>query len=100
MNYHTKFIQIGKSHVNGSLELPLYTFLKQKKGFTGFGEGEKAEFMRNHIRKIDPNYEKNSDIKWNFTKFVIDRNGNVVERFEPTIDMQKVEECISNIIKK
>ena len=38
------------------------------------------------------------DIKWNFTKFVIDREGNVVARFEPTADMEKVEACIKALL--
>lgn len=48
-----------------------------------------------HYAKIDVN---GADIKWNFTKFLIDRNGNVVERFEPTADMDVVEEKIREIL--
>lgn len=48
-----------------------------------------------HYAKIDVN---GADIKWNFTKFLIDRNGNVVERFEPTADMDAVEEKIREIL--
>jgi glutathione peroxidase len=57
-----------------------------------------AEFMKQHLSKIDPNYEKNSDIKWNFTKFVIDKQGNVVARFEPTEDMEVVEKYIKSLL--
>ncbi|MBD5556039.1 MAG: glutathione peroxidase, partial [Roseburia sp.] len=39
-----------------------------------------------------------SDIKWNFTKFLIDRDGNVVERFEPTADMAEVEEKVAKLL--
>ena len=46
----------------------------------------------------DPDWAKKPDIKWNFTKFVIDRSGNVVARFEPTADMAKVEECIKTLL--
>ena len=46
----------------------------------------------------DPDWAKKPDIKWNFTKFVIDRQGNVVARFEPTADMQKVEDCIKALL--
>ena len=42
--------------------------------------------------------KKSPDIKWNFTKFVIDRNGNVAARFEPTADMGKVVECVENLL--
>ena len=47
---------------------------------------------------IDVCYEKNDDIKWNFTKFLIDRNGEVVARFEPTEDMQVVEDAIKELL--
>lgn len=39
-----------------------------------------------------------AESKWNFTKFVVDREGNVVARFEPTADMNKVEECIKTLL--
>jgi glutathione peroxidase len=50
------------------------------------------------LKKNDKNYKENPDIKWNFTKFVVDREGNVVARFEPTADMKKVEECVASLI--
>ena len=48
--------------------------------------------------KADPDWDKKPDIKWNFTKFVIDREGNVVARFEPTADMADVEACIKALL--
>ncbi len=98
LHYNTTFPQMKKADVNGEGELSLYTFLKSEKGFEGFGEGEMGDFMRDHLKKIDPDYENNSDIKWNFTKFVVDREGNVVARFEPTADMSLVEECIKSLL--
>ena len=50
------------------------------------------------LKKIDKDYKSNPDIKWNFTKFVVDRNGDVVARFEPTADMKKVSECVAKLI--
>ncbi len=98
IHFNTTFQQMKKSDVNGENQLPLYKYLKEQQGFKGFGEGKTAEFMKQHLSKIDPNYENNSDIKWNFTKFVIDKNGNVVARFEPTTDMSVVEQCIKNLL--
>ena len=43
-------------------------------------------------------YKKNPDIKWNFTKFVVGRKGNVVARFEPTEKMEKVAACVASLI--
>ena len=48
--------------------------------------------------EADPDWASKPDIKWNFTKFVVDREGNVVARFEPTEDMKKVAECVASLI--
>lgn len=50
------------------------------------------------LRAADANYDKISDIKWNFTKFLVDKSGNVVHRFEPTDDMAKIESEIKHLI--
>ncbi|MBR1702549.1 MAG: glutathione peroxidase [Lachnospiraceae bacterium] len=98
LHYNTTFPQMKKADVNGENELPLYTYLKSQQGFAGFGEGQQAEFMKGFLQKMDPDYEHNSAIKWNFTKFVVDREGKVVARFEPTADMAAVEECIKSLL--
>lgn len=98
LHYSTQFPQMKKSDVNGADELPLYTFLKSEKGFEGFGEGEMAAFMSGHLAKIDPDFKRNADIKWNFTKFVIDREGNVVARFEPTASMDDLRVCVEGLL--
>ena len=81
LKYNTQFDQMTKSDVNGENELPLYTFLKSQQGFKGFGKGPKALAMSAMLKKIDKDYKDNPNIKWNFTKFLIDRKGNVVARF-------------------
>ena len=98
LRYNTKFPQMKKSDVNGENALPLFTYLKEQKGFEGFGKGPKALAMSVMLSKIDKDYKNNPDIKWNFTKFVVDREGNVVARFEPTTDMRKVKECIKALL--
>jgi glutathione peroxidase len=50
------------------------------------------------LRGADPDYAQKSDIKWNFTKFLVDRNGKVVARFEPTADMKRVEKAIEALL--
>ena len=87
-----------KSDVNGENALPLFTFLKEQKGFEGFGKGPAALAMKTMLKAKDKNYESNPDIKWNFTKFVVDRNGNVVKRFEPTADMKDVRAFVESLI--
>ena len=98
LHYNTTFEQMKKSDVNGENQLPLYGFLKEQKGFEGFGMSPMALMLKGVVKKTDPDYKNNSDIKWNFTKFVIDKEGNVVARFEPTEDMSKVENLIKELL--
>lgn len=87
-----------KSEVNGENELPLYTYLKAQQGFKGFGEGPVADKMNGLLEKIDKDFKNNSNIKWNFTKFLIDKEGNVVARFEPTCEMGDIRKEIEKYI--
>ena len=98
LNYNTKFPQMKKSDVNGDNALLLYAFLKEQKGFSGFGHSPKGLAMAAMCLTRDVNYKKNPDIKWNFTKFLVDRDGNVVERFEPTADMGEVRKKVAELI--
>lgn len=97
LKYHTQFEQFKKSEVNGDHQLDLYRYLKSQKGFEGFGKGPKALAMSALLLKMDRNYKKNPDIKWNFTKFLVDRDGNVVGRYEPTYDMGKFAEEVGRL---
>ena len=98
LKYNTQFDQMSKSDVNGDNALDLYKYLKSQKTFEGFGKGPKALMMSAMLKKIDPDYKNNAEIKWNFTKFLIDRNGNVVSRFEPTTDMKAGREAVEGLI--
>ncbi|MGP1505021.1 MAG: glutathione peroxidase [Eggerthia catenaformis] len=98
LNYHTQFPQMKKSDVNGDNSLELYEYLKNQQSFKGFGKGVKALAMSAMLKKIDKDYKNNSDIKWNFTKFIVDREGNVVARFEPTAKMSEVESFILSLL--
>ncbi|WP_314795109.1 glutathione peroxidase [Eggerthia catenaformis] len=98
LNYHTQFPQMKKSDVNGDNSLELYEYLKNQQSFKGFGKGVKALAMNAMLKKIDKDYKNNSDIKWNFTKFIVDREGNVVARFEPTAKMSEVESLILSLL--
>ena len=95
LKYNTQFPQMKKSDVNGENELPLYTYLKSCKGFEGLGHGAAAMAMSLMLKKNDKDYKNNPSIKWNFTKFLVDRDGNVTDRFEPTMDMKKVAEKVA-----
>lgn len=75
LKYNTSFKLFSKINVNGKDEDPLFTYLKSQK--PGLLSGA---------------------IKWNFTKFLVDREGNVVERFGPTDTPSKIEKSIKNIL--
>lgn len=97
-HFNTTFLQMKKADVNGADELPLYTYLKSQKGFEGFGPHPYKELLEQMFAKADPDWAKKPDIKWNFTKFVIDREGNVVARFAPATEPAKIEESIASLI--
>ncbi|MBO6289812.1 MAG: glutathione peroxidase [Alphaproteobacteria bacterium] len=98
LHYNTKFAQMKKSDVNGANELPLYAFLKSEKGFAGFGEHQYSKLLGEMLAKEDKDWASKQDIKWNFTKFLVNKSGEIVERFEPTDDMKYVEEKIAELL--
>ena len=99
LNFGTEFPQFKKIEVNGENESPLFTFLKAQRGFKGFDLDHKiGALLHDMLSKADPDYASKPDIKWNFTKFLIDRKGNVVERYEPTTDIKIIEEYIKKIL--
>ena len=99
MKFGVEFPQFKKSDVNGADELPLYTFLKQQKGFAGFDANHKlTPILEGMFDKAMPDWRKSNDIKWNFTKFLIDREGHVVARFEPTHDIKDIEKQIEQLL--
>lgn len=99
LNYGTEFPQFKKIEVNGPGEDPLFTFLKKEKGFEGFDLnhpiGGKLDEM---MRKMDPDFDKKPDIKWNFTKFLVDKDGKVIARYEPTHDIKLIEQDIAKFL--
>ena len=91
-NFNIQFPQFDKIDVNGANESPLFTYLKAQKGFGGFDLNDQTgKFMDEMLRKRDADYDKKSDIKWNFTKFLVSRDGRVVKRYEPTDKMTDID---------
>ena len=86
LNYGVSFQIMKKSDVNGPDANPIFTYLKGQAGFDGFDPNHPlAKILDDMLKKNDPDYAKNPDIKWNFTKFLISKDGTKVERFEPTV---------------
>ena len=100
LKYNTQFPQMKKSDVNGENAIELFKYLKSQKTFEGFGKGPKAMAMAAMLKGIDKDYKNNSEIKWNFTKFIINRKGEVVARFEPTADMKAVDKFVENLLNE
>lgn len=99
LKFGVKYAQFKKAEVNGANELPLYTWLKSQKGFEGFDPAHELTGILNKMfDEADPAWRTKPDIKWNFTKFLIDREGKVVARFEPTHNMADVEKQIQALL--
>jgi glutathione peroxidase len=98
-NYGISFPTFSKIEVNGENAHPLFQYLTSQKGFAGFDEAHPiAPKLIPMLAAGDPDYASKPSIKWNFTKFLIDRKGNVIERFEPTADMFLVEARIKEFL--
>ncbi len=89
------FPQFAKVEVNGENADPLFQWLAASSTFEGFGKGPMALVMNGVLKKIDKDYKNNSAIKWNFTKFLIGRDGGLLARFEPTESMKSVAEKVA-----
>ena len=98
VKFGTEFPQFSKIDVNGDDADPLFAYLAGEKPFEGFGKGMKAAAMNKFTKLNNKKYGDKAYIKWNFTKFLIDREGNVVERFEPTVDMDEVRKAVEKLV--
>jgi len=96
--YNVTFPIFNKILVNGENADPLFTFLKSKLGFNK--NSNTPESMIPHYKAIDSDYENNSDIKWNFTKFIIDKKGNPRYRFEPEETPSHLNGAIEELLKE
>ncbi len=96
--YGITFPQFSKIEVNGENAIPLFRYLTENTVFAGFGKGPKAMMMSGIAKKMDKDYKNNGNIKWNFTKFVIDREGNIVARFEPTADIADIRAKVEELL--
>ena len=94
LKFGTEFPQFKKIDVNGETADPLYAFLAAEKPFEGFGKGLKFAALKTFADMNNKKYGDKAYIKWNFTKFLVDREGKVIARFEPTVDMKEVKEAV------
>ncbi len=88
------FPQYAKIDVNGENADPLFAFLATEKPFAGFGKGLKNAALNKFADLNNRSFGDKAYIKWNFTKFLVDREGKVIARFEPTVDMKEVKAAV------
>ena len=97
--YDISFPQFKKIEVNGEHQTELFAYLKRRQGFNGFLRNSKESiFMEKKVSQMDPDYQNNSDIKWNFTKFLVNANGRVIARFEADAGTEIVEQAIQRAL--
>ena len=97
LKYHTSFDQFAKVDVNGEKEEPLFTYIKSKQPYKPV-KGLKDSITMKSVEKLSKTGKSEGDIRWNFTKFLVDREGNVVERFEPVVNPDKIEDRIKELL--
>ena len=98
LNYGVTFPLMVKSDVNGENANAILKWLYSEKPFAGFGDSDRGKAMDGMLSRGNPDYASNPDIKWNFTKFLIDRKGRVVARFEPVVTPEDLEDEIKALI--
>ena len=93
------FPQFKKVDVSGEDAIPLFKWLTENTKFEGFDKLHPIGMLLSQLlKKQDKNYKETSTIKWNFTKFLIGKDGEIVARFEPTASLKKVQAKIEEVL--
>ena len=100
VKFGADFPQFKKIDVNGDTADPLFAYLATEKPFEGFGKGLKNAALNKFSDMNNRKYGDKAYIRWNFTKFLVDREGKVVARFEPTVDMAQVKAAVAQQLKE
>ena len=95
LKFGTEFPQFAKIDVNGENADPLFAFLATEKPFEGFGKGLKTAALNKFADMNNKKFGDKAYIRWNFTKFLVNREGKVIARFEPTTDMKEVRDAVA-----
>lgn len=100
MKFGTEFPQFAKIDVNGDNADPLFAYLATEKPFAGFGKGLKNAALNKFSDMNNKKFGDKAYIRWNFTKFLVNRQGEVISRFEPTADMKEVRNAVIKELEK
>ena len=85
--------------MNGATTHPLFNYLKHEVDFPEFEQQSmQQKLLYNHIQENYPDYLIGRNIRWNFTKFLVDRNSKVVQRFKPDTSMLDIEAAIEKLL--
>ena len=98
LKYGTDFPQFAKIDVNGENADPLFAYLAAEKPFEGFGKGLKMAALNKFADMNNKKFGDKAYIKWNFTKFLVNRDGTVIKRYAPTTEPVDIEKDIESML--
>ncbi|MBU3113029.1 glutathione peroxidase [Clostridium lacusfryxellense] len=100
INYGVSFPLFEKNDVRGENALPLFKYLTEGTTFKGFDFNHPTGKKLNEVLKEKfPQFLEGDSVKWNFTKFLIGRDGNIVNRYEPTTEPEAMSTDIEKLIE-
>ena len=99
LKYNTSFDQLAKIEVNGPNADPIYKFLKSIRAKDDVPDAEITKLRELLAKHGLTGAQASGDIEWNFTKFLIDHNGNIVKRFHPTTTPETIDAEIAKLLK-
>ncbi|MBP5559471.1 MAG: glutathione peroxidase [Bacteroidales bacterium] len=97
INHGVTFPLMAKTDVNGENAEPIFEYLKEQAPTEEY-KGLKAKATRTMLKGISKTYKKDSDILWNFTKFLVSRDGTVIKRYAPIITPEEIEKDLKEMI--
>lgn len=98
VRYGVTFPMSAKADVRGDDAIPLFRYLTEQKGFEGMGKGIKNKAFDMMLKARYKDRYKDSQVKWNFTKFLVDRQGEVTARFEPVVEPAEIAAYIEKLL--
>lgn len=99
LNYGVTFPLFEKLEVRGEGKHPLFAYLTEQAPFKGFDQNQPSgKMLHSMFAEKMPEQLLDNEIKWNFTKFLVDRDGRVVDRFEPPVDPKDIGPAIEALL--
>ncbi len=99
LKFNTKYLRFNKVDVNGENASPLFKYLEENTTFEGFDPKHELTPILNDLMKEMGNDKDKHSIKWNFTKFLISKEGNIFKRYEPTTPISEIDKDLDELLK-